>query len=197
MHRSFIVLFIAALAALAAPVAIAQAQTNDQAAGGQEAAAQDTKPAGQETADGAVAPAAQPAAASCDGMIDPAELTDACDAKLRDDAEWRVGLGTELGSRIMCAVKTRKGRKANSNDACAEVKIEPWLSELAEQLNHEVHQQELEAIQQNNRHVILAYSALWIFMIGFVAFMWNRQRQLKNEIDHLQSELAQATEDDA
>ena len=193
----------------------AQPAAGEAAADGADPAAADSAEAdtaGSGDPDAADSAAADPAAAgdpaaaaaapapSCDGMIDPARLTDACDAKLRNDAEWRVGLGTELSSRIMCAVKNRKGRKVDTanpdEDPCAEVKIEPWLSEIAENLNHEVHQQELESIQQNNRHVIMAYSALWIIMIGFVAFMWTRQKQLRDEIAHLQTELAEATRDD-
>jgi len=47
-------------------------------------------------------------------------------------------------------------------------------------------------VQKNERHVILAYAAMWIVAVGFVLFLWRRQQALKLEIVHLRRDLEAA-----
>jgi CcmD family protein len=44
-------------------------------------------------------------------------------------------------------------------------------------------------VQRNERHVIYAYTAMWIIAAGFVVFLWRRQRVLEAEIEHLRRDL--------
>ncbi len=51
------------------------------------------------------------------------------------------------------------------------------------------HQQAATAIAKNERHVIMAYAAMWMLAALFVLFLWSRQRQLKIEIAQLRRDL--------
>lgn len=47
-------------------------------------------------------------------------------------------------------------------------------------------------IAKNQRHVILAYAAMWLAAVGFLLYLWRRQGALRHEIVTLRSELADA-----
>ena len=47
-------------------------------------------------------------------------------------------------------------------------------------------------IAKNEKHVILAYAAMWLVAAGFVLFLWRRQQALKIEIANLRRDLATA-----
>jgi hypothetical protein len=50
-------------------------------------------------------------------------------------------------------------------------------------------------IDQNQRHVIYAYGAMWIIAALFVAFLWLRQQSLKAELAALRRDLEAAAKD--
>jgi hypothetical protein len=52
-----------------------------------------------------------------------------------------------------------------------------------------------EHIQRNERHVVLAYAALWVIAAGFVVFLWRRQGALRGEIEQLRRDLEAAGKD--
>jgi hypothetical protein len=56
-----------------------------------------------------------------------------------------------------------------------------------------VHQAEEKAIAKNERHVILAYAAMWVIAAGFLMMLWRRQQRLVAEIGQLHRDLAEAT----
>ncbi len=72
-----------------------------------------------------------------------------------------------------------------------------WHDDLELQLYDNVHRTESEQFTTNNRHVVLAYAAIWLLTVGFVVFMWMRQGKLKREIARLSADLAKATKDEA
>jgi hypothetical protein len=47
-------------------------------------------------------------------------------------------------------------------------------------------------VQKNERHVILAYAAMWVIAAMFVLFLWVRQQALKKEIAILRKDLEAA-----
>ena len=55
------------------------------------------------------------------------------------------------------------------------------------------HEDAALAIAKNERHVILAYAALWLLAAAFVIFLWRRQQLLKSEIAQLRSDLEAAS----
>lgn len=59
----------------------------------------------------------------------------------------------------------------------------------------EQHEKAAAAIAKNERHVILAYAAMWIVAAGFLIFLWRRQQGLRLEILRLQRELDAALTD--
>jgi len=70
-----------------------------------------------------------------------------------------------------------------------------FASDLAE-MELESHQRSARLIATNERHVILAYAALWVLAVGFLVYQWQRQRELDRRIHQLQRDLDAATRDD-
>jgi hypothetical protein len=59
------------------------------------------------------------------------------------------------------------------------------------------HEQAAERVATNERHVILAYGAMWVIAAAFVIFLWRRQQALRAEIAQLRKELDAATKEPA
>jgi hypothetical protein len=55
------------------------------------------------------------------------------------------------------------------------------------------HEKAAAAVQKNERHVIIAYIAMWLVSAGFLLFLWLRQQSLRLEIAHLKRDLDTAT----
>jgi hypothetical protein len=53
----------------------------------------------------------------------------------------------------------------------------------------DAHTQANAFIEKNERHVLLAYGAMWIIAALFVAFLWLRQQKLRAEITQLRKDL--------
>jgi CcmD family protein len=41
--------------------------------------------------------------------------------------------------------------------------------------------------------VVIAYSAIWLVLVGFVVAVWRRQREVQRELELLKTELARAS----
>jgi hypothetical protein len=59
----------------------------------------------------------------------------------------------------------------------------------------EVHQQDANLMMTNRKHVVMAYTALWILAVVFLVLMWLRQQKLTAEIARLESDLRKAAEE--
>ncbi len=70
-----------------------------------------------------------------------------------------------------------------------------WYAELKLQLKDDVHRDEYATFQRNNRHVIIAYAAIWVLTVGFALLMFLRQRALHVELARLKSDLTRAAKD--
>lgn len=51
------------------------------------------------------------------------------------------------------------------------------------------HEQAAANIAENERHVLLAYAAMWIIAALFVVYLWRRQQALRMEIAQLRKDL--------
>jgi hypothetical protein len=71
-----------------------------------------------------------------------------------------------------------------ANKAAAEERIRQAMAEHADAAYH---------IAKNERHVILAYAAMWVVAAAFVIFLWRRQRGLREELARLRHDLDAAT----
>lgn len=77
---------------------------------------------------------------------------------------------------------------------------------LEDKVNHEQilkdactrfdHNEAAEAIRTNERHVLLAYMAMWLVAAGLVLYLWRKQQALKSEIATLRKDLEAALKDD-
>jgi hypothetical protein len=72
------------------------------------------------------------------------------------------------------------------------------LATLGKNVDQEIvkaHQDANFHVQKNERHVILAYAALWVIAAAFVMFLWRRQQALKAEIALLRKDLEAAAKE--
>jgi hypothetical protein len=69
---------------------------------------------------------------------------------------------------------------------------EKAATELAADIEQQ-HEQAAKAIAKNQKHVVMAYAALWVLAAGFLLFLWRRQQALKAEIATLKRDLDAAT----
>lgn len=67
--------------------------------------------------------------------------------------------------------------------------------EAIDQQTIEAHQRAAADIAENERHVIYAYAAMWIFAALFLVYMWRRQQALKTELASLRRELDAAAKE--
>jgi CcmD family protein len=75
----------------------------------------------------------------------------------------------------------------NANAGFAESIVETINADTAKQ-----HRTAADAIAKNEKHVFMAYAAMWVIAAGFLFFMWRRQQGLKNEIAQLKRDLEAA-----
>lgn len=149
---------------------------------------------GDAPADPEAEPVAEPPApaATCEGMIAPEDLVPACEQALKDNDEWRKKLGRQLSGRVLLVLDRTK---EEGDGESAGAKPDLWVLEISKELERRIHQREYESIQRNNRHVVMGYAALWVLMLGFVVFMWLKQKSLKDQIAALQGDIRAAMKD--
>jgi hypothetical protein len=69
------------------------------------------------------------------------------------------------------------------------------IDKQIDQRTIDAHQQAADMVAKNERHVILAYGAMWLIAALFVVFLWRRQQVLKSEIAMLRKDLEAAAKD--
>ncbi len=94
-----------------------------------------------------------------------------------------------------------KPTAAQLRQTCAEaMNADPTFKEsIQNSIDKQIDEQVLAAhedadlhIQKNEKHVIIAYAALWALAALFVVFLWLRQLGLKREIEALRRDLEAA-----
>lgn len=79
------------------------------------------------------------------------------------------------------------------NECAAEMRKDPAIrAECKAQWTDELREQDYRQITKDNKHVVMAYAAIWIIMMIFVVALWMRQRKLSAEITRLEDELKKA-----
>jgi hypothetical protein len=71
-----------------------------------------------------------------------------------------------------------------------------FAQQIVETINADTARQHFraaDAIAKNEKHVLLAYGAMWAIAAVFLIFMWRRQQGLKTEIAQLKRDLEAAT----
>lgn len=71
-------------------------------------------------------------------------------------------------------------------------KDDAWWFDLESRLRTHIHEQTSKEVTTNNRHVVMAYAAIWLIAVGFVVMLWRKQQALRAEIDRLSRELSKA-----
>ncbi len=54
------------------------------------------------------------------------------------------------------------------------------------------HARAADAVAKNEKHVVMAYAAMWVIAAAFLMFLWRRQQGLKAEIANLKRDLEAA-----
>jgi hypothetical protein len=89
---------------------------------------------------------------------------------------------------------------AQARQACADAMnaYPDFAIDIVDKINNQTAQEHIDAadkIARNEKHVILAYGAMWVVAAAFVIFLWTRQRALQEEILRLRNDLAAAAKD--
>ena len=110
------------------------------------------------------------------------------------------GVGDPAARKACTDAMNADPRFADSIIRIAEIKIAPDKIQR-EQLVKDgmtigLHEQHNAWVAKNQRHVILAYAAMWVLAAGFVLFLWRRQQRLVGDIQQLRRDLEAATKDD-
>lgn len=117
----------------------------------------------------------------------------------------RIGIWTKLAGVVLAlglaaatpaaAQPAEEPYRSPMRDPCEQEleKDAAWRASIKDELIPVVHEQESRSIVNNNRHVVMAYAALWIVVVIFVFYMWVRQRRLQAEIERLEREVAEAS----
>ena len=119
-------------------------------------------------------------------------------------ARWMTTLAITLllalaGSRAATAQPAKEPPRSYQSPMRAQCEAElakdkGWNAELRDSLRPSVHEAEAALITRNNKHVVMAYAAIWILTVGFVVLLWFRQRRLLAELDALEKKVAKAAE---
>jgi CcmD family protein len=122
---------------------------------------------------------------------------EACRVELeRMSKEARQQPAAEGEARAQLGPVTRIARLAKNMPACLEeLQDAGFSSELDKILVRRVHEEEAARFTQDQRHVILAYIAIWVLTAGFVGFLFLRQGKLRAEIERLSAEVERAAKD--
>lgn len=91
------------------------------------------------------------------------------------------------GTRTPAELRQICADAMNQNPMFAESIVKTINEDTARQ-----HARAADAIAKNEKHVILAYGAMWVVAAGFVIFLWRRQQRLQTEIAHLRRDLEAA-----
>lgn len=150
--------------------------------------------------------AADPAPTSAPAAVDPVARQRTCEAALASPPNGDTRFVNDAQSYALGQVATSQLAKTPEGQACmdaigAVADFRSAVSSLAEEraakkLSDEVglqHENAAKAIAKNQKHVVLAYAALWLLAAGFLLFLWRRQQALKVEIANLKRDLDAAT----
>ncbi len=153
------------------------------------------------------APAADPAPASAPApTIDVGARRKVCEDAIAKPPGGDTRFVTDVQSFALGQVAQPQLAKSPEGQACLDAVLgaedfrstvttvarEKAASELAAEVNLQ-HENAAKAIAKNQKHVVLAYAALWILAAGFLLFLWRRQQALKVEIANLKRDLDAAT----
>lgn len=180
-------------------VATAFAQSGSGSAGSAAAGSGSAGSASAQVADPAPTPPPAPA-------IDPAARKKTCEDAIAKPPGGDTRFVTDVQSFALGQIAGPQLAKSPEGQACidAVTALEDYRSTLstvarenaAKELSAEVelqHENAAKAIAKNQKHVILAYAALWVLAAGFLLFLWRRQQALKTEIANLKRDLEAAT----
>lgn len=120
---------------------------------------------------GSAAPAPGPAAPAADG--DPSELRKTCVAAMNTNEGFARSI-------IQTAIDTDR---VSVKAICADVDTA------------KTHQEAVAQVEENQRHVIAAYAAMWVIAALFLLYLLRHQQRLKLEIAQLRRDLDAAAKD--
>jgi hypothetical protein len=95
----------------------------------------------------------------------PPELKAQCTEAMKNDKDWNAALFEQ---------------------------VKVWHAGELRAIADARHEQEANKVAKDQRHVIMAYAAMWLLSVGFLIVMWRRQQALRAHIDTLKHELDKA-----
>lgn len=139
---------------------------------------------------------AQPAGSAAPGSAatDPAATGSAGSAASAPAADPGSGSAAPSSPTAPTAAMPAVPSAEQLRETCAAaMNADPTFADsIVRSINEDTYKQHARAanaIAKNERHVILAYAAMWILAALFVIFLWRRQQHLKGEIAQLRRDL--------
>lgn len=108
-----------------------------------------------------------------------------------------AGAGVASAQTQDAAALRKTCTDAMNADPAFATSIAATVDKQIDQKTIDAHTQAAAQIAENERHVILAYAAMWILAVLFVVFLWRRQQALKTEIAQLRKDLDAAAKEPA
>lgn len=141
------------------------------------------------------------------GPPPPTDGKAACVALARQDVDWFRGQCTQTiddALAILPTVENKPPMGTGPDPTVAFVNklteqmwplIKRYKAEDLEAAAAASHERTAKAIGKDQRHVILAYAAMWLLSAGFLIYLWRRQLGLKAQIAELKRDLEAAVKD--
>jgi hypothetical protein len=111
-------------------------------------------------------------------------------------AETGSASGSGAGSGSAAQLRQICTDAMNGDPSFAQA-IAATVDKQLDQKTIDLHQDAEHHIEKNERHVIIAYAAMWIIAALFVIFLWRRQQLLVVELGKLRAELEAAGKESA
>jgi len=153
-------------------------------------------------------------AALADGEPYASPIKDKCNEEILKDADWYKQLATLFADQLFFDPRTgvsarpevelpehEPGYTSPMRDQCAaELKKDStWMAELRAhydgRLSYDFQTRNSRSFTRNKQHVIGAYAAILVILVGFVVTLLLRQRKLQDEIDRLREDVDRAAND--
>ena len=109
----------------------------------------------------------------------------------------QTGSGSAAPEAQALKIQPPEPTPAELRQICADaMNKNPGFSEaIVKTINEDTylqHERAAAAVAKNEKHVIMAYAAMWVIAAMFLMFLWRRQQALKGEIANLKRDLEAA-----
>lgn len=153
-------------------------------------------------------------AAIAGGEAYESPIKDACNAEIEKDGAWYRELGLLFANQMFFDPRTgvpalpevklpehEPGYTSPRRAECTEEmkKDNTWMAQLRSHyegaLSYDFQTRNTKVFTKNKQHVMGAYGALLVILVGFIVMMYLRQRKLAVELERLREDVSRAAKE--